>query len=404
MNLNPEAISKAIRPHVKNKMLTFDDFEKIFDFLSQKEKYIVAVFVESKLDIFLVDEIEEDDADEDKKFVEFVLEKVQSFVESNQLTYDEFDELFGNLEKKAQYSAANILYELDIELVDEKILPIKAVEYEQPLIQKDAKDIKISNNMLVSLIQKGDKQARQDLCVKNYGLVMKYAQQYLKKIETCLTLEDLFQSGVEGMFKAAEKFDFDKDTQFTTYATWWINQAISRAIMETGLTVRVPVHMFERIFKVRRLDTKFDMLGKNYRERVELIAQELNLSVKDVTDAFMYSSYLHLKSLDEPLGEEQDTPRMDLLPDDTEIFPSPENNFVNTELGEKFDSLFKTLTPREEEVLKLRYGFEDGRERTLEEVGKFFNLTRERIRQIEAKALKKLRQHSHLEKLKDFWY
>ena len=401
MNLNGAQILKMIQSHVRYQQLTYKDFEKIFSFLKRHEKKYVEKFIEHKLKILLVEEIDFG-AEEDKKFVEDILQKIEPFAENNQLTYEEFEKIFGAWEKRKQDDVINILAELKIELVDEKILLKKPVEFEQPLTSRKADEIKLSNNMLVSLIQKGDKQARQDICTKNYGLVVKYAKKYFERFSTCLTEEDLIQAGMLGMLTAAEKFNFGKETQFSTYATYWIEQTMRRAVTDTGYVVRLPVHMFEVVLKVKRLDSKFAMLGKDFQERVELIAQETNLQKIKVLEIFKYSDYLNLKSLDEPVGEEKDTPRIDFLPDDNDIFESPENATRFILLKEQMAEVLSTLTPREQKVLKLRFGLEDGKDRTLEEVGAFFNVTRERIRQIEVKALRKLRHRSRSEKLKDF--
>ena len=402
MNFNQDKIFNLIKPKVRNNQLTYDDFEKIFSFLNKHEKKYVEKIIEHKLKIFLVYEIENGLAEEEKKFVDFVLQKIQPEVENNQLTYDEFDELFAELEKKKQYHVVNILAELNIELVDEKILPTKVEKIKQPLIFRKAEDIKLSNNMLVSLIQKGDKQAVQDLCVKNYGLVKQYAKKYFGKSQT-LTEEELIQEGMLGMLKAAEKFNFDKGTQFSTYATWWIFQSISRAIMDTGTIVRLPVHIYETILKARRISNYFYLQGKDFSERVELVSEEMELSVAMVKYLFqLYDNFITCKSLDEPVGEEKDTPRIDFLPDDKNIFEKPEDATISILLKEQISEVLSTLTPREQKVLKLRFGLEDGKDRTLEEVGTFFNVTRERIRQIELKALKKLRHRSRSEKLKVF--
>ena len=177
--MNLEKIFQMVKPYVKGEQLTYDDFEKIFDMLPRREKYLVADFVETRLKILLVDEIE--NADE-KNFVEYVLNEIKGYVENNQLTYDEFDEIFGDLEKLQQYEVTNILDELDIELVDEKILPEEknSVVVTLPPIPRKAEEIKLSNNALVSLVQKGDRQAMRDLCVKNRGLVDKVALKYDK--------------------------------------------------------------------------------------------------------------------------------------------------------------------------------------------------------------------------------
>ena len=399
--MNSEKIFQMIRPYVKDNQLTYDDFEKIFDMLSQREKYLVVEFIETHLKISLVDEIESTDDDE-KKIVEYILSEIQNCLINNQLTYDDFEKIFGDLEKTKQYTVTNILAELKIELVDEKIFSEeKNLPLKMPLISKSAKEIKLSNNILLSLIKNGDNQALQDLCVKNRGLVDKYAHLYDKKYPRRLDFEDLEQLGMLGIIETAKRFDFGKETQFSTYATWWIWQIMYRAMIDTGFTIRLPVHLFEKIRKARALDSKFYKQGKNKSERLKLIAEEMNLTLEGARKLFaLYNAFINIKSLDEPIGEDDDTARLDFVP--TENQESVEDVITKLELREKLDELLETLTERERAVLKLRFGFEDGEERTLEEIGKIFNLTRERIRQIEQKALKKLRHPSRSKKLKDF--
>lgn len=399
--MNAKKIVQMIKPYVKNDRLTYDDFEKIFCMLSQREKYRVAEFIEVHLKVLLVDEIKIV-GDYEKKFVEYVLNKIESCIEDNQVTYDEFEKIFGDLEKMKQYTVTNILAELKIELVDEKILSEeKNLPLKMPLISKSAKAIKLSNHILLSLIKNGDRQALQDLCVKNRGLVDKYAYLYDEKYPRHLDFEDLEQLGMLGIIESAKRFDFDKETQFSTYATWWIRQIMHRAIIDTGFMIRLPVQVFEKILKARALDSKFYKYEKNKSERLKLIAEEMNLTVEGVKNLFaLYDAFINIKSLDEPIGEDNDTVRLDILPEENQ--ESVEEIIMKLELREKIDELLKTLTDREKKVLILRYGLKDNKQRTLEEVGKILNLTRERIRQIENQALEKLRHPSRSKKLKDF--
>lgn len=216
-----------------------------------------------------------------------------------------------------------------------------------------------------------------------------------------MTLEDLAQEGFIGMLTAAEKFDLSKDTAFSTYATWWIMQAVGRAIIDTGFTVRLPVHLVESIQKATRLDIKFQLQDIELRKRLELIADEMETTSEEIRRLFkLREIYRQIVSLDMPVGEESDTPLADFIPD--EDAPTPEDAAMFILLKEQLDETLSTLKTREKEVLNLRYGLEDGRERTLEEVGKIFGVTRERIRQIEAKALRKLRHPAHSKKLREF--
>ena len=294
--------------------------------------------------------------------------------------------------------------DLKIELVDEITSPPakEAPDEVAPLISRQAREIKTSNKILIGLIQSGDEQARQDLCVKNRGLVEKFAGRYEKIFSTQLTFEDLVQEGFVGMLKAAEKFDFSKETHFSTYATWWIIQAMTRAIADTGLTVRLPVHVVEKILRASRHEKIFLTQGFDLRRRIELIAQEMQMSPEEVSNLFaLRAAYMNIISLDKPVDEEDgDSLLLDFI-EDTNA-PDPAEGASLMILKEQLEDVLNTLMPREKDVLKLRYGLNDGTERTLEEVGKIFNVTRERIRQIEAKALRKLRHPARSKKLREF--
>lgn len=293
---------------------------------------------------------------------------------------------------------------MKIELVDEtNYTPDEKFSDEvEPLINRKSNEIKVPNKLLIKLIKSGDEQARQDLCVKNRGLVEKFAAKYEKFFSSQLTFEDLVQEGTIGMLKAAEKFDFAYETEFSTYATSWIIQAITRAIADTGLTVRLPVHVVEKILKASRHEKIFLIQGFDLRRRIELIAQEMQTTPEEVSNLFaLRAAYMNIVSLDKPVDEEDgDSLLINFIEDSNTPSPSEVASFMI--LKEQLEDVLNTLTPREKDVLKLRYGLDDSRERTLEEVGKIFNVTRERIRQIEAKALRKLRHPARSKKLKDF--
>ncbi len=406
--MNKEKILKMITPCLVDNQLTWDELDAIFYMLSEKEKYLIADFLIDELKIFLVEE-KETSTQEDFKFVDYVLAAVTPYLENMQLTYDEFDEIFSHLERRDQYKVTAILAASDIELVDEKVtaqieLPTEKNSPSQPenIIPHKDYEIDATNTVLVRLAQNGDRQALHDLLVKNRRLVLKYATRYDRIFKHNFTLEDLEQVGTLGMLKAVERFDFSKETQFSTYAVLWIKQAIARAIYDTGFTIRLPVHLFESITKVNKLDNQFSFHEENFSARLELIAQEMKTSTDDIRELFLLrDTYLNIVSLDVPVGEEADSELKDFVEDRNA--PSPYDVLEEKILTESIANALDTLTVREKQVLMLRFGFYDGREHTLEEIGRNYGLTRERIRQIEAKALNKLRHPSRSKKLKDFW-
>ena len=363
-----------VAPYLKGNTLTYLEFEQIFSMLSLKEQYGV-------LEILNNNQIEliESHADADEK---------ESQERSSDNEGDEFE----------------LLYEDDIFSDDNGKIDDQKTGAEQEGHKteylKVHRKVLLSNRVLIRMIQEGDAQAKQDLCIKNHGLVDKWAGIYQRVYGNKMDFEDLEQAGMLGMIKAAERFELNARTEFSTYAVWWIKQAITREIMDYGYTIRIPVHRMEQIQKVIRLDSKFAS-ETDYRKRMELIARSSGMPIALVEDCIrLFYQFIKTTSLDIPIGEDEDITLGELVPYEGER--SVEDIATQQLLRERLEDVLQTLTSREQKVLRLRFGLDDGRERTLEQIGQEFGVTRERVRQIETKALRKLRHPSRSRKFKDF--
>ncbi len=347
-----------------------------------------------------------------KKKNELDLKEVQDFVATLKLQEEQMDKVFEELEKNGVeilgIPEADDIDDEEIILTEEDEVDVENLDLTMPdgynledpvrmYLKEIGKVPLLSAEEEIELakrMEQGDEEAKKRLSEANLRLVVSIAKRYVGRGMLFL---DLIQEGNLGLIKAVEKFDYSKGYKFSTYATWWIRQAITRAIADQARTIRIPVHMVETINKLVRVSRQLlQQLGRE--PSPEEIAAEMNMPVERVREILKISQ--EPVSLETPIGEEEDSHLGDFIQDDN--VPVPADAAAFTLLKEQLREVLSTLTEREQKVLRLRFGLDDGRARTLEEVGKEFNVTRERIRQIEAKALRKLRHPSRSRKLKDF--
>ena len=342
------------------------------------------------------------------------IQEINDFFRDMELNAEQMDKVFEYLESnnidvlRISGSDDDVDIDMDVILSEEEDVDVENIDLSVPdgvsiedpvrmYLKEIGKVPLLSAEREIELAQRmddGDEDAKKELAEANLRLVVSIAKRYVGRGMLFL---DLIQEGNLGLIKAVEKFDYTKGYKFSTYATWWIRQAITRAIADQARTIRIPVHMVETINKVIRVSRQL-LQELGHDPSPNEIAAEMNMPVDKVREILKIAQ--EPVSLETPIGEEEDSHLGDFIPDEGASEPSEAASF--TLLKEQLMDVLSTLTPREEKVLKLRFGIEDGRTRTLEEVGKEFNVTRERIRQIEAKALRKLRHPSRSKKLKDF--
>ncbi len=356
--LKEEKVNSILRKAKEKGQITYGDLATELDDVNPEQiDQVFDAFEELGVDL-LSDDLEEEPDIEDLKEVEDL--KLDEITDTN-------------------YESINVDDPVRMYLREIGRIPLLTFEQELDLAKK---------------ILEGDEEAKQELAESNLRLVVSIAKKYVGRGMLFL---DLIQEGNMGLIKAVEKFDYTKGFKFSTYATWWIRQAITRAIADQARTIRIPVHMVETINKLIR--TSRHLLQQMGREPTpEEIAAEMEISVEKVMEIQKIAQ--DPVSLETPIGEEDDSHLGDFIQDDDS--PAPHDSAAYTLLKEQLEDVMNTLTPREAKVLKLRFGLEDGKARTLEEVGREFEVTRERIRQIEAKALRKLRHPSRSKKLRDY--
>lgn len=350
--------------------------------------------------------------------VDYIYKIVKPYLnKDNELKEECFEKLFGMLNLKEKYKVIDVLIELNIEIIYpecEENYDVKHNESSEEqeienaqtinnfeglnLIKNNHNNIKLSNEQLCVMYQKGNKAALDLLIAKNYRLIASRVAKYANKYNHKLDFDDLIGYGFFGMLKAIKKFDVTKDVKFTTYSIWWIDQSILRAIIDYGFTIRLPAHVFESINYLNWIQMLNNFETKE--ELIDYVNKDKGYDPSKIKELlYIMENICSPTSLNVMVGEDMDTELLGFIPDHN---PTTEEIVEKKLIKEEIEKCLDKLKPREAKVLELRFGLDGERERTLEEIGKIYGVTRERIRQIEAKALRKLRHPSKSKKLRDF--
>lgn len=351
--------------------------------------------------------------------VDYIYKIVKPYLnKDNELKEEYFEKLFDMLNLQETYKVIDVLIKLNIQIIypeyeenndvkhNNKYSEVQEIEDTQPisnyegleLITNKHNSIKLSNEQLCVMYQNGNKAALEMLFTKNYRLIASRVIKYANKYKHKLDFDDLIEYGFFGMLKAVKKFDTTKDVKFTTYSIWWIDQSILRAIADYGFTIRLPVHVFESINYLNRLQILNNFETKE--ELIDYVNKDKGYSPQKIKELLKIMENIYSPvSLNVMVGEDMETELLEFIPD---YNPTPEEILEKKIVKEEIKKCLDTLKPREAKVLELRFGLDGERERTLEEIGKIYGITRERIRQIEAKALRRLRHPSKSKILRDF--
>lgn len=340
--------------------------------------------------------------------IDIITAMVNPYLKDSQITYQEFGIIFSVLSLKEKYRVLDILDAEGIQVVpgsEDDEIPVDFFELEidpfadeitEPAMQESFElphlgEVKMSNRMICKMIQEGNYEMKQQLCIKNRGLVEKYSRIYDRAYGHDLDHEDLVQAGYQGLIKAAEKFDLSLGFEFSTYATWWITQSVSREIMDKGFAIRLPVHLFEQINKINKYEILSIEQGWDRERFYREVSEETGFDEFKIRNCLrLRDHYLHYASLNSTIGEEETTELFEMIESDD---ISVEDEVMHSTEREMLLSIAESiLKPREFQVIQMRYGFCGYQPMTLEEIGSRFNVTRERIRQIQVKALRKMKK------------